>query len=62
MKKKNWDIKTLPILATGGGALFMQANNHISNCVLSPDPVYDNVRGLNTFAEVIYAQNYSYTR
>jgi hypothetical protein len=46
MKKHNWDIKTLPILATGGASEKMRVDKYLSNCFLSKDCTYDNVKGL----------------
>lgn len=57
MKRKNWDIKGLDIVATGGGALNLGIDNiskHIQRVEMSNDPVWDNCKGGQIVGGMIY--------
>lgn len=54
MRKNGWDLKTLPILATGGGSIMMKVNEYIPHCTLTKNPVFDHVRGLSRIGGVIF--------
>jgi hypothetical protein len=46
MQKANWNVNDAEILATGGGSKVLNIPSYFNNCTLSPDPIYDNVKGL----------------
>lgn len=54
MKKKNWSIDTLPILATGGGSKDMNVEKHLPKCKLAQKPIYDHVKGLGVIGRMMF--------
>lgn len=52
MKKKNWSIETLPILATGGSSIM--AHRYLPKCTVTTNPIYDHVKGLGNIGRMIY--------
>lgn len=54
MKKKNWSIETLPILATGGASMSMTVDRYLPKCRLTDDPIYDHVKGLGVIGGMVY--------
>lgn len=54
--EKKWNLKSIPIIATGGGAddLRQYLPSHFAKVVVSREPVMDNVRGLWLAGSVIY--------
>lgn len=54
MKKKNWSIDTLPILATGGGSKVMNVEKYLPKCKLTSNPIYDHVKGLGVIGRMVF--------
>lgn len=54
MKKKNWSIETLPILITGGGSISMTADKYLPRGMMTNDPIFDHVKGLQRVGMVIF--------
>lgn len=54
MKKKNWNIGNLPILATGGASQIIDVSKHLANCKLTQNPIYDHVKGLGMVGRMMY--------
>lgn len=56
-KSRNWDIQGLNIVVSGGGSLDLSINNiqkHISQAIMSNDPIWDNCKGGKIVGEMIY--------
>lgn len=54
MKKKNWNIGNLPILATGGASQIIDVSKHLANCKLTQNPIYDHVKGLGVIGRMMF--------